>query len=80
MWKTISNHEDRVLKLEAFGSVSLQKHESLDDERIDAIRDRIATVERATASLPIIQGDLRVIQGKLDALKEQFDRHERAMK
>lgn len=75
-WKTITNHEDRLIKLEAHGSVSLQKHESLDDERIDAIKDRVATVERATSALPIIQGDLRVIQGKLDALKEQLARHE----
>lgn len=68
--------QNRVERMENLGTISFQKYSVQVDERDTATKARLTAVELATAALPIIQGDLRVISGKLDGLREELQRHE----
>lgn len=80
MWKTVAQHEERLTVLERSGTPPLQRHEAMDTERIDSLRQRISTVENALIVVADMRGDLKVIQSKLDKLNEELKAHERSSK
>jgi hypothetical protein len=59
MWSTVYHgHEPRISNLENKGSVALQEHKALDDERVANIK----------AGMSEIKQDLKEIKDKLDKL------------
>lgn len=62
----VDNHEERISRVETSGSVGLQKHEALDDQRVSDMRLRLNRLEDESVAihntLSDIRGDLREIK------------------
>ena len=75
----VESHETRIGNIEQTGSIGLREHVKGDDERVADMRLRetdmalrITHQEELTAKLTELFGDVKVINVKLDALKEQI--------
>lgn len=72
----VSGHEIRIGKIEAVGSIGLQKHEAKDDERVDIMKAQLASLQReyieTRESLYTINIRIGVLGEKIDNIKEQL--------
>lgn len=72
----VDNHEDRINRVEVSGSVGLQKHEALDDQRVSDIRLRLNRLEDESVAihntLSDIRGDLREIKAHMGIFPSVF--------
>lgn len=77
---TVDNHGKRLDNIEMGGSIGLREHVKLDDERINDIKQRqvdqasrITHQEETVTRLMELYGEVKVINTKLDALKETMN-------
>lgn len=82
--KTLRNE---VNEIKANGTQNFQRHEKLDDFRVEALQSQISDVKDAIKRLTQVQIDLSTVgehlkslESKLDGLKEQLSEHERRTK
>jgi hypothetical protein len=75
LWSTVKAHESRLGAIEIRGTASLQRHEAVDDERIDSLRARLRNIEQIVVAVGDMRADLRVIQAKIDKLQEDLKSH-----
>ena len=75
----VDNHEARLSSIELLGSVGLREHSKMDDERVGDIKQRQNEMslrmnhqEESLSRLMEIVGDIKAVNAKLDALKEQI--------
>lgn len=67
---TINTADIDVIKRD--GSVALQAHTRMDDERISAIRDRLIIVEHMAPALTAMEADMREMRTDLRWLKDRL--------
>lgn len=72
--QTVIDHGRRLDSIESSGSVGLREHVKLDDERVKEMQVRISTSEAVAGKVTELVGEVRVINVKLDALKEQLQK------
>lgn len=72
----VDGHETRLNNIEATGSIGLREHVKMDDERVTDVRNRTARLEDAMMKLVDLNADVKVLNAKVDSLKEQLSKAE----
>ncbi len=78
LWQMVADHDRRITNVEQRGSIGLIEHVKLDDERVGAIKSEQAQDreirQRLLESVNSVVSDVKVINTKLDAIKEQINK------
>lgn len=62
----LANHETRILSIETTGGTVFERHVAVDSESKGRTDDRFKRIEAATAGLPEMQTDIKLILQRLD--------------
>lgn len=79
LYQRVEDHGKRLDRIEVAGSGGLREHVKGDDERVMDIRQRLVDqstrlthIEDVNTKLLELSGELKAVNAKLDALKEQI--------
>jgi hypothetical protein len=73
LYQHVDDHERRLAIMESGGSIGLREHVKQDDERVNELRLRVVHQEEVSASLLELKGDVKVLNVKMDSIKDQLN-------